>query len=350
MIRGVLRLSRALFPSTGDRKLSGSQPPTGGRSRMTRNIICGFGIVVCLAGIATGLYSKFLYMTAAPAAPIFDDNPQKPLAPPNEFEKLAREDPVALLAQCLSRYTREVRGGVRFTLQKQERVKGEPAHPEMPTVEVIDVCVRGDLPDPETKRTDIEVIMKWKSGAKKFLGAEIAGTLFSEVGYDGKVVTWRPKALFSALSNPVAPNTDLAKGQSRYCIRDAGLYRSMLRTHEAWKTRQAAGELRFEYLGKRTPEQIGRECHVIKRICPRVEIDAFEIGGTASTDPKVVATEGFIEVTIFIDAERWLQVGTELYRTEPDGTRVLVGAYYFRDVQLNPSFPPDTFTATGLKK
>jgi hypothetical protein len=155
----------------------------------------------------------------------------------------------------------------------------------------------------------------------------------------------------------VDPNTDLAKSQSRYCIRDAGLYRSMLRTHTAWKARAAAGELKTEYLGKKAVEAVGRECHVVKRICPRVELDAFEIRGQASTDPKAVATEGHTEVTIYIDAERWLQVGSELYRTEPDGTRtepdgtrVLVGAYYFRDVELNPTFPPDTFTPEGLKK
>jgi outer membrane lipoprotein-sorting protein len=129
-----------------------------------------------------------------------------------------------------------------------------------------------------------------------------------------------------------------------------GLYRSMLRTYEAWKDRAETGELEYKYLGKQTPEHIGRECHVIKRVCKRVEIDAFEVGGKASTDPNVVAAEGFTEVTIYIDAERWLQVGTELYRTEPDGTRVLVGAYYFRDVQLNPSFAPNTFTEAGLKK
>ena len=136
-------------------------------------------------------------------------------------------------------------------------------------------------------------------------------------------------------------------------IRDAVLaYLRQLRSEliRAARYAQEAGELNVEYLGKKTPEKIGRECHVIKRVCPRVEIDAFEIGGTASTDPKVVAVEGFTEVTIYIDAERWLQVGTELYRTEPDGTRVLVGAYYFRDVQLNPGFPPDAFTVESLKK
>ena len=46
---------------------------------------------------------------------------------------------------------------------------------------------------------------------------------------------------------------------------------------------------------------------------------AFELGGKASSDPKVIATEGFTEVILYIDRERWLQVGSEIYRTEPDG-------------------------------
>ncbi len=311
--------------------------------------------IVLLTCAGIGVYAKFFHGEPPPPTPIFDDDPNKRLAEAQQFEKYAREDPIELLAQCLSRYTREVKGGIHATLEKQERVKGRPKHPDTPQAEVIDLWVRGDVPDAQTHKTTIEVLMKWQSGAKSFLGSEIRGTLFSERpkaegGYDGKVVTWRPTASLSRLSSPVDANSKLAQDQSRYCIRDAGLYRSMLRTHEAWKTRREAGELKTEYLGKKVVEKIGRECHLIKRLCPRTEIDAFEIGGTAPNDPNVVANEGFTEVTIFIDAEWWLQVGTELYRTEPDGTRVLVGAYYFRDVQLNPSIPPDTFTPEGLKK
>jgi hypothetical protein len=322
---------------------------------MSRRLLFVAALCAVLTGAGFGTYSLFFRGEPPPQAPTFDDNPQAPLAQTDEFEKLAREDPVAMLAQCLSRYTREVKGGIRFTLEKRERVHGKPKHPEAAPVEVIDAWVRGDVPDPQTHKTAIEVMMKWKSGAKKFLDSEIRGSLFSEKpkaegGYDGRAVTWRPDAWVQKLSSPIEANNLLAQEQSRYCIRDAGLYRSMLRTHEAWKARQAAGELKTEYLGKKTPPQIGRECHVIKRTCPRTEMDAFEVGGTASTDPKVVAAEGFTEVTIYIDAERWLQVGTELYRTEPDGTHVLVGAYYFRDVQLNFSFPPDAFTTEALKR
>lgn len=320
---------------------------------MTRRLFFLAGMGTTLTGAGLGFYAKYLHGTVAPVAPVFVDE-GKPLAKGDEFDRLARDEPVNMLAECLKRYQREVKGA-QFVVEKQERIGGKPKHPEMPPVEIIEARVRGDVPDPDTKQTAIEVMMKWKSGAKSFLGADITGTLFSERpksegGYDGKVVTWRPKAILSSLSNPVAPNTDLAKGQSRYCIRDAGLYRTMLRTHEAWKNRQAAGELRIEYLGKQTPEKIGRECHVIRRTCPRMEIDAFELGGVANNDPKVVAAEGFTEVTIYIDTQRWLQVGSELFRTEPDGTRVLVGAYYFRDVVLNPSFPPDAFSVETLKK
>ena len=312
-----------------------------------RRIVIAAVVLALLGGGGYALWTTFTKGEPPPPIPIHKDKGEA-LSTQQQFAKLAETDPVKMLDECLTRYQREVKGGMHATLQKQERVQGKPKHPEMPEVEVIDLWVRGDVPDTENK-TAIEVLMKWKSGAKSFLGSEIRGTLFSEKpkaegGYDGKVVTWRPTATFSKLSFPTPPNSDLAKGQSRYCIRDAGLYRAMLRTHEAWKKRQQAGELKLEFLGKQTPASLGRECYAIKRICNGVEVDSFELGGTATGDP---ATEGFTEVTIYVDVERWIQIGSELYRTEPDGTRVLVGAYYFRDVQLNPGFPPDTFTAAG---
>jgi hypothetical protein len=326
---------------------------------MRRLLIASVVLAILAGTCALGWvgYDQLTHGTPPPVDPEFKDNISQPLVQEDKFEKLAKEDPVALLAQCLSRYQREVKGGMHFTLEKQERPKGMPKPPTLPPVEIVDVWARGDVPDPEMNKTAIEVQMKWKSGARKpsiGIGPEIRATFFSEKpksegGLDGKVVAW-PGIFGNAVGNPLPPNIELAKGQSRYCIRDAGVYRSMLRTHEAWKLRQEAGELKTEYLGKKTPEKIGRECYVIKRICPRTEIDSFEVGGTASAEPDVVAREGFTEVTIYIDVERWLQVGSELFRTEPDGTRVLVGTYYQRDVQLNPSIPPDTFTTEGLKK
>jgi hypothetical protein len=321
---------------------------------MRHRLVVGVTLVL-LTGLGAGVYTKYFTGEPPPVVPEFTPDTVTVLSTHDEFDRVAREDPVRMLAEALTRYQREVRGAIHFTLEKQERVQGKPSPPEAPPVEVIDVWVRGDVPDPETKKTAIEVMMKWKSGARKLFGfgAEIRGSLFSEKpktegGLDGKAVTWRPEATFSALSSPMDPNISIAKQQSRYCIRDAGLYRSMLRTYDAWKARQEAGEFQFEYLGKKPIDKLdGRVCHVIKRLCRSVEVDSFEVGGKATGDPKA---EGFTEVTLYIDAERWLQLGSELYRTDPDGTRVLVGAYYFRDVQLNPTVPPDTFTIAGLKK
>lgn len=341
MFRAIRSLARAVFARR--------DPAT--TSRMNRRALVILVFLLLLGATGYGVYWwKVVRADAAPDAPVFDPK-DKPIAPADEFEKLARENPVELLAQCLSRYQREVTG-IRATVQKQERVQGKPAHPELPPVEVIDLFVRGDVPDATTHKTTIEVLMKWKSGAKSFLGSEIRATLFSEKakadgGLDGKVATYRPKAPFQSLNTGVPPNNELAKGQSRYCIRDAGLYRSMLRTHAAWEARQTAKEFEFEYLGKQKPEQIGRECFVIRRKCKGVEVDAFEVGGVATGKPEL---EGFTEVTIYIDTERRLQVGTELVRTEANGTRVLLGAYYFRDVQLNPTFATDTFTIAELKR
>ncbi|HEY1192092.1 MAG TPA: DUF1571 domain-containing protein [Gemmata sp.] len=316
-------------------------------------VVALVAVVLLAAGGWLG-YRWVFHTDPAPVAPEYVDRGEK-LPTQKEFDERAKTDPIKALEAGLTRYQREVPGGLRCVVEKQERIQGYPKHPELPTVEVLELCVRGDVPDPKTKQTAIEVLVTWREGAKSFLRADIVGTLFSErpepEGLGGKAVTWRPKALISPLSNPIPPNSELARGQSRYCIRDAGLYRTMLRTHEAWKARQDAGEFKYEYLGTKVVEKAGnRECHVIRRLCPRVELDAFELGGTASTDPKVVAEEGFTEVTIYLDRERWFQVATETYRTEPDGTRVLVGSYYFREVELNPTFAPDTFTKGNLKK
>jgi hypothetical protein len=250
---------------------------------------------------------------------------------------------------CLARYQREVKNGLTVTLVKRERVKGEPQPPKEPQEEVIELSVRGDTPDADGKHC-VEVLMKWKSGARKDpLGSEITGTLYSEKpgegGTGGRVVTYRPKAFVTTM--PVGPTDPLAQGQSRYCIHDAGMYRGMLRTYTAWKQRKDAGTLKARYVGKEAiPQTGGRVCHVVERTCEKPEADPFELGGAPVTDPKVVERDGFTRVRVMIDAETWMQVGTELYR--PDGS--LLASYYFRNPNTKPTFDPDTFTKAGLTR
>ena len=94
---------------------------------------------------------------------------------------------------------------------------------------------------------------------------------------------------------------------------------------------------------QRLLKEVGdRDCHVIRRINPGPELDAFALDEPPPADPKVIEQDGFTTVTTYIDAERWLQVGTELRRGD-----TLVGVFYYKDVELNPTFAPDTFTAEG---
>ncbi len=303
---------------------------------------------LALLGLGAGFYGRFV-RTPPPLADVeatIDD--RQPLPAGDEYEALVRTDAVAMLEKCLARYAREVRNGLAVTLVKKERVRGEPPPPREPPEEVISLYVRGDVPDEDGKHC-IEVLMKWRSGCRQFLGSEIRGALYSErpgpEGTDGKVVTWRPTALLSISAVPAAD--PLARGQSRYCLRDAGIYRGTLRTYTAWKQRQQAGTLRTEYQGKKPVSEVGgRLCYVVERSCDAPEVDSFEIGGRPDTDPQTVAREGFTRVRVMIDVETWMQLGTELYR--PDGA--LLAAYYFRDPVPNPDFAPDTFTTAGLKR
>jgi hypothetical protein len=213
---------------------------------------------------------------------------------------------------------------------------------------VIALSVRGDVPDPATAKTQIEVLMKWQTGAQSVFGSEVKGTLYLEKlgGNKDKIITWRPSAPFYK-EKEIEVNGSSARDASRYCIRDAGIYRGTLRTHQVWKQRKDEGSLATEYLGRKVVEKAGGvECHIVKRICRTTEVDAFELGGASDMSLDTIAKEGFSELTIMIDAQRWLQVGTELRRANGD----LIGAYYFRDIELNPPFPKETFDKDGLLK
>ncbi|MBA4065986.1 MAG: hypothetical protein C0501_20160 [Isosphaera sp.] len=345
----LLRWVRALVASGGRGTLSG--PSVSPRGFRMRRLVLGLLFVAALLSLGAGVYHRFLRTPPPPPeGPKFVDDQKAPLPEAEEFEHLAKTDPVAMYEKCLARYQREVTGGLAVTLVKKERVEGKPVPPEEPPEEVIALSVRGDVPDPATGKRCVEVLMKWQSGARRSMGSEMTGSFYSEKpgaeGTDNRVVTWRPKALLGK-AVAVDPTDRMAREKSRFCIRDAGIYRSMLRTYTAWKQRKEAGTLKTEYLGRReVPELGGRVCHVIERTCPAPEADSFQIGDPPVTDPKVIEREGFTRVRVMIDAERWLQVGTQVYR--PDGH--LLASYYFRDPVTNPAFAPDTFTEAGLKK
>jgi hypothetical protein len=300
-------------------------------------------IAAILVALGLGAYSHYFRSPPEIADPtgVADDKTALPQA--DEFEQLAKNDPVAMLEKCLVRYQRDIVEGVRCTLDKEERVKGKLLPPE-----VISLCVRGDVPDPISNKTQIEILMKWQSGMQKVLGSELKGTLYVEKlgGNKDPINTWRPTAPFYKLKE-IEVNGPSARDASRYCIRDAGPYRGMLRTYDVWKQRKVEGTLSTEYLGRKPVEKAGgSDCYIVKRICPAPEVDPFELGGSVKLNPELIANEGFNELTIMIDAKTWLQVGTELRRSNGD----LIGAYYFRDIELKPTFSEETFNKDGLLK
>lgn len=339
IVGGLGRIARLLFGTRRATTLAGSPLPAQGFS-MRRFLLVATALILLVIGAG----SYFLFFREPPPlveTPRFEDTGDR-LPTAEEFDALAHSDPVKLLEACLTRYQREVKDGITATLVKKERVHGDPKPPKEPPQEVIQLSVNGDVPDDKGHRK-AHVRMIWESGARKSIVGTVHGTLFVEEkgGNNDKITAW----LGFAFPTPV--NGTMARGASRYCMKDAGLYGAMLRSHLVWKKRQDDKELTWRLVDRRPVAEVGgRVCYVIERTCPSPEVDPFEIGGEPNTGGKPAADVGQVRITLFIDVERWLQVGSELVRQ--DGQ--LLGCYYFRDINLHPTFADDTFTTEGMKK
>ncbi|MBX9579259.1 MAG: hypothetical protein K2X87_03040 [Gemmataceae bacterium] len=235
-----------------------------------------------------------------------------------------------------------MQGGFRAVIHKRERIGGT-LHP----AERVRVAVRNDPP---------AVSMIWEAGARKdIVGSTPVAALYPYT--DGKtppkadpaaMAAWRPDAwLESGKWKHVEVKGDLARAAARYCITDSGFEPAMLRTHAAWKRAKERGDPTPSYLGLKPADELGgRACHVIRRTCPHTEADSFALDEERPTDPKRVARDGFDQVTIFVDAETWLQVGTELKKANGE----LVGEYYFGNVELFPdAVPAEPFAVATIK-
>lgn len=306
---------------------------------MARRVAVALLIAVTLVLAGVGAYT-LIYPTPVvekAVVPVFTG--PETTAAPDEFAQLAQADAVGMLAACLARYEQDAKG-FKAVLAKRERVGGKLGETER-----VRVAAGGDVPGPD-KATRVRVVMIWDEGARRDLfGNEIRGSAYAEGENGGEMLIFRPGALLKDFR--VDPKARMARDSSRYCITDAGIYRGMLRTYAAWKRHKEAGDLRTEYLGKRSvPEVGGRECYVVKRTCAKPEADSFALDEQPPADPKVIERDGFTEVTLYIDAERRLQLGTVLRRADGE----LVGEYYFRDVELvKTDLPADLFTAAALR-
>ncbi len=250
----------------------------------------------------------------------------------DQLEELARTDPVALLDVCRRRAAQL--HGYKAMLVKRERVHGK-----LFDEEVIRTWVRAE---------PYSVLMIWDKGAHETLGTATEGTLYVAGENNGKIKVWRPSARFLPKFldiHPTDPHSP-ARSQSRYAITEGGLLHAPERTYRAWSDVKARGRLHTSYEGKRKVDEVGgRACYVITRTSDPPTIDPF-LMTEEPPDPKGRVADTSKTVTLMIDAETLLQVGSRI--TNPAGE--LVGEYYFKGVELNPHFAADQFKPSALRK
>ncbi|HET6575022.1 MAG TPA: DUF1571 domain-containing protein [Fimbriiglobus sp.] len=250
----------------------------------------------------------------------------------DELDELAKTDPVALL-DALRRRAAGLHG-YKATLVKRERINGK-----LYDEEVIRTWVRAQ---------PYSVLMLWDEGAREVLGTATEGTLFVAGENNGKIKVWRPTARFLPKLldiHPTDPHSP-ARSASRYAITEGGLLHAPERTYRAWADVKAKGRLHTRYEGKRKVDEVGgRVCHVITRTADPPTIDPFQMT-EPPPDPSGRPADTSKSVTLYIDAETWLQLGSRIIN--PAGE--LVGEYYFKDVELNPQFAPDQFTPSAFRK
>jgi hypothetical protein len=233
-----------------------------------------------------------------------------PLPDNAEMTRLAKEGPIKFLENCLKRYDREVKG-YRCTLVKQERMGDK-----LQRSEVIAIAFR---------EKPFSVLMEWKQGAR------LAHRVLYVKGQNDDMLVVKPAGLAAVVGvvkrDPEGPD---ARKSGRYPLTEFGIKIGVERTLGSWERARKDGALHVEYLGERkVPEVGGRRCWVLKR-----------------TGYKQPEEDGITELTTYFDQENWLQVGSVVKGAEGQ----VIGSYYFRDIQLNPKFPPDTFTVEVVKR
>lgn len=233
-----------------------------------------------------------------------------PLPSAAEMERLAKEDPIAFLQECIRRYDREVHG-FTATLIKQERLEGS-----LQNRETIAVAFR---------EKPFSVLLRWKEGARK-----AAAVLYVKGENRGQLLV-RP-AGFRAVAGIVTrdPKGADAKKGGRYPLTEFGIKIGMQRTLASWENAKKNNALHLQYLGVKKIKELGdRACWTFKR--------------APYAAPE---QDGIAESTFYIDKENWLQVGSVLKGEKGK----LIGEYFFRDIKMNPKFPKDTFSRASLRR
>ena len=224
------------------------------------------------------------------------------------LEVLLHYHPLTFLEMCVQRYGREVTG---YTLKfnKRERLDGK-----LKRMEKLEVHFR---------ETPFSVHMHWLETT-----GQADKALYVKGENNGKLLA-RGRGILK-LSGIWTKDIDSpeAKRDGRFTIDHFGVNQATIRTIAAMHRAQERGKLFLTYHGLyKVPEVGDRLCYKFVR---------------APYDPP--EDEGLNELTLYIDQETWLQVGSVLR----DAQGEMIAEYYFRDIKLNPEFHKDQFTRAAL--
>jgi hypothetical protein len=222
------------------------------------------------------------------------------------LEELAENDPVEFLQRCLNRYDKEVHG-YRCIFVKQERVNGKLRKKEKILVHF--------------REKPFSVHMEWLDGRDKAIR-----TLYVENEHNGLLVV----RAFHNLMPLMHKKVDAAdvKETSRFPVTEFGTYKGAQSTLESMRAAQENGTLYVSYEGIMRVKELGnRLCYKFIR-APQVPPEA----------------EGINDLTVYIDLETHMQVGSVLRDTKGE----LIAEYFFRDIELNPTYSDKQFTPNSL--
>ncbi|HVS34424.1 MAG TPA: DUF1571 domain-containing protein [Gemmataceae bacterium] len=270
---------------------------------MRRLLIC---LPLCLLMAPSGPHNA-AHPPGSNLAEVIDDGSALPTQA--QMKRLAETDPVAFLEACLRRYDREVKG-YRCILHKQERLGGVLQPSEEIAVDF--------------REKPFSVLMDWKEGARL-----AQRTLYVKGENKDKMLAKGAGLL--ALGGVLERDADSedAKRSSRYAITEFGIKVGTQRTLAAWKQAVKDDALHVEFLGEVKVKEVG------DRVC-------WKLRRTGYKSPEDI--DGVTDGTFYFDAETWLQVGSTLKGA--DGQ--LLADYFFKDIELNPDFKPDTFTKEAI--
>ncbi len=228
------------------------------------------------------------------------------------LDYLLHYHPVEFLKMCLERYEREIEG-YSLDFYKRERIKGK-----LQDLERLEVHFR---------EKPFSVYMKWLDGAR------LAGSALYVEGENKNKLLARGKGALGifGVQERYVDGAD-AKNSGRYTIAQFGVYLGTKRTMASMLRAQERGALFVEYHGEFKVPELRYKDH--DPICYKFVRKPY--------DPP--EEEGVNELTIYIDKETWLQVGSVIRDTKGD----VLAEYFFRNIQINPEFKKDQFTRAGL--